>query len=104
MPRDSNLLISGLRAWESRVIESVILEWQMEGRMEEVMRCTFLEENYLSCRAKKEVYVPSVLEFRQYCAGKQYQKCQVYFKTVMASWRFSKRPFKLLPPRIIGID
>lgn len=73
--------------------------------MEEVKRCTFLEGNYLlSCKANKEVYVPSIFEFREYCTSKQYKMCPFFFKAVMASWSFSKRPLKLEPPRIIWIE
>jgi hypothetical protein len=69
------------------------------------MKCTFLDGNYLfSCRANKEVYVPSIIEFREYCLGKQYKICPIYFKAVMASWRFCKKPFKLVPPRILRIE
>jgi hypothetical protein len=69
------------------------------------MKCTFIEGNFfLSCKANKEVYVPSLFEFREYCSGKQYKMCPHFFKAIMSSWRFCKRPLKLVPPRFIGIE
>ncbi len=70
---------------------------------QEVMRCTFLGDNYL-CGANKECQVPSLVEFRKYCKSKHYKSCQVYLKAIMASWSFCQRPTKLVPPRIVRIE
>ncbi len=69
--------------------------------MEEAMRCTFLMGNYLlSCNADKEIYVPSIFEFREYCRSMRYKICPFYLNAT----HMDKRQVKLEPPRIVRIE
>lgn len=45
------------------------------------MKCPFLKGNYLaSCKADREVYVPTTFELREYCKTSQYLICPFYFR------------------------
>lgn len=43
------------------------------------MKCPFLKGNYLaSCKADKEVYVPSPFELEEYCKASRHVICPFY--------------------------
>ena len=43
------------------------------------MKCIFLIGNYMqSCSASREVYVPSLFEFDEYCTSGRYKFCPLY--------------------------
>ena len=45
------------------------------------MHCPMLTGKYmLSCTARKEVYVPSIFEFEEYCKAPLHTMCPFYMK------------------------
>jgi len=45
------------------------------------MKCPFLSGEYmLSCKALREVYVPSIFELDEYCKNIQHRMCPFYIK------------------------
>ncbi len=47
------------------------------------MKCPYLKGTYLeSCKATREVYVPSQFEFDEYCTHNGHKVCSLYTKSV----------------------
>ncbi len=47
------------------------------------MKCPYLRGKYLkSCKASREVYIPSQFEFDEYCTHTGYKICPHYTKSI----------------------
>ncbi len=49
------------------------------------MKCPYLQGQYLqSCKASKEVYIPSQFEFAEFCTHSGHKICPHYFRSEYA--------------------
>jgi hypothetical protein len=72
--------IIAFMAWS--LLEFCISDTKREGG-EIPMKCPFLQGTYLlSCKASREVYVPSQFEFDEYCTHGRHTMCPFYFNAV----------------------
>jgi hypothetical protein len=47
------------------------------------MKCPYLQGNYLqSCKATREVYIPSRFEFDEYCTHRGHKMCPSYTRAI----------------------
>ncbi len=54
------------------------------------MKCPYLQGKYLqSCKASREVYIPSQFEFDEYCTHNGHKICPFYSKAVFATRVFT---------------
>ena len=56
-----------------------------ESSVECLMKCPYLAGNYMfSCIARREVYIPSTIEFAEYCNSEQhggFKVCSYYMES-----------------------
>lgn len=46
------------------------------------MKCPYLQGTYLqSCKASREVYIPSEFEFKEYCTNNRHAICPLYYNS-----------------------
>ncbi len=49
------------------------------------MKCPYLQGKYLqSCKASREVYIPSQFEFNEYCTHNGHKICPVYSRSAFS--------------------